>query len=142
MHLLSSPQLTPPCPALNFYMKKIILPQWLRSACAGIMLGSGTLIFTGCVATVREPGPEAYYNYQYYPDADVYYYPEDHIYYWNDGRRWRSGRELPPRIVIRQEHYEYFRGHSQQPWMERHQGEGRAGEIRHGRGDDRDRDNY
>ena len=122
-------------------MKKLNSSQWLRAACAGVLLGGGTILFTGCVATVheREPGyrETVYYDYDYYPDVNVYYYPAGRIYYWNDGGRWYSGRQLPPHYVIREEHYEHFRGHSTQPWMERHQGEGKAGDIRHDRGDDR-----
>ena len=101
-------------------MKTETFLRWLRGACAGLMLGSGTLFFTGCVATVSTPGAAVYYDYDYYPGVGVYYYPHGHVYYWNEGGAWRSGRELPPRIVIRDEHYEHFRGHTQQPWTERH----------------------
>lgn len=122
-------------------MKKLNLPHWLQGACAGIFLGSSALIFSGCEATVSTPGPEAYYDYNYYPAENVYYYPQGRIYYWNDRGRWVSGRELPRTVVIREDHYEHVRTHSTQPWIERHEGEGRAGEIRHDRGDDyHDRD--
>ncbi|GEM_PF-4506717 len=143
--LLVLPQLTPPCPALRLRMKKSNLPPWLRGACAGLILGSGALALTGCVATVREPGPayseDVYYDYDYYPGADVYYYPRGHVYYWNDRGEWHSGRELPPRIIIREDRPEHFRGHTQQPWVE-HQNEGRAGQERYENHQDRDHDRY
>jgi hypothetical protein len=122
-------------------MNKSILSQCLRGACAGILLGSA-LIFTGCVATVREPGPETYYDYNYYPAENVYYYPEGRVYYWNDHGYWRSGRALPQTIVIREDHYEHYRSHSTQPWTEQHEGEGKAGQFRHERGDDHDQYRY
>lgn len=100
------------------------------------MLGGAAILFTGCYATVSTPG-EAYYDYDYYPVANVYYYPHGRVYYWNEGGAWRSGRALPPRIIIRHQHYEHYRSHSTQPWVEHHPGEGHAGQIRHDRGDDR-----
>jgi len=123
-------------------MKKLNLQQWLRGAGAGILLGSSALIFSGCVATVREPGYSAgvYYDYNYYPAENVYYYPEGRVYYWNDRGEWRSGRALPPTVVIHEEHYEHYRSHSQQPWMER-ESEGRAGQLRRENHQDRDHDN-
>jgi hypothetical protein len=124
-------------------MKKKIVSRWLRGACAGIFLGTGALLFSGCEATVSTPDAEGYYDYNYYPAENVYYYPQGRIYYWNEDGEWRSGRALPPTVVIHEEHYEHYRSHSTQPWMERHEGEGRAGEIRHDRGDDyRDRDDH
>ena len=121
-------------------MKKLNYPKWLRGICAGLMLGGGALIFTGCEATVSTPGTEAYYDYDYYPDADVYYYPAGRVYYWNDDGRWRSGSALPPHYVIREEHYEHYRSHSRQPWTERHEGEGRPGQMWHENHEDHDRD--
>ena len=71
---------------------------------------------------VAGPGPVAYYDYDYYPEWDVYYYPEGHIYYWNDGGHWRSGGRLPSHYVLHDENRERLQLHSRQPWTE-HQSE-------------------
>jgi hypothetical protein len=65
-------------------------------------------------------GGATYYDYDYYPDEDIYFYPEAHVYYWNDGGRWRSGRDLPPRYRLNEERREHLRLHSRQPWTEHH----------------------
>jgi len=89
----------------------------LREICAGLIVGSTLLIFTGCETRVSGG---AYYDYDYYPGHDVYFYPQGRTYYWNEGGRWRSGRDLPPQIDIHAETHETFRGHTRQPWTEHH----------------------
>ena len=59
-----------------------------------------------------------YYDYYYYPEANVYFYPSGRRYYWHDGGHWRSGRRMPPRFSLREEHREHLRLHSRQPWTE------------------------
>ncbi len=105
---------------------KMNLMTWLRAARAVVLLGGMTWFGTGCtvhegVAYTEPYG--AYYDYYYYPDYDVYYYPEGRVYYWNDGGHWNSGMRLPPRYELRGSHREYMRGHTRQPWTERHERE-------------------
>ena len=95
--------------------------KWLRASCVGLIAGIGVLLSAGCVG-VAGPGPVAYYDYDYYPEWDVYYYPEGHIYYWNDGGHWRSGGRLPSHYVLRDENRERLQLHTRQPWTE-HQSE-------------------
>ena len=88
-------------------------------------MGGSILFYTGCAEEHAEYRGGAYYgggyyDYDYYPDADVYFYPEAHVYYWNDGGRWRSGRDLPPRYRLHAEHREHLRLHSREPWTEHH----------------------
>lgn len=109
------------------------MKNYLQGICAGLMLG-GVLFFTGCEGVVYTGGGGVvyagggggvvYYDYDYYPDWDVYFYPRAHIYYWYEGGRWCSGERLPPRFEIREEHREHLRLHTQQPWTEHHREHG------------------
>jgi hypothetical protein len=92
----------------------------IRRAFAGLLTGTGLLLLVGCtgVAYTTPGGSVAFYDYDYYPDGDVYFYPHDHIYYWNDGGHWRSGGRLPDRYHLREEGREHLRLHSRQPWTE------------------------
>ena|SRR5215469_17423292 len=94
--------------------------NYLRGVCAGLMLG-GTLLSAGCEGVVYTGGAGVYYDYDYYPDCDVYYYPRTRIYYWSEGGRWYSGERLPPHFEFHAEHREQLRLHSQQPWTEHHE---------------------
>jgi hypothetical protein len=101
------------------------MKSWLRAAGVGLLAGGGILCFTGCVGVAYPVGPPGvYYDYDYYPDWDVYYYPAGHIYYWNDAGHWRSGREVPRRYHFneeRQEPREHLRLQTRQPWTEHHE---------------------
>ena len=65
------------------------MTKWMRGAGAGLLAG-GTLLAGGCVA--YGPGPDGYYDYDYYPGYDVYFYPQAGIYYWNEGGHWHHDR--------------------------------------------------
>lgn len=92
----------------------------LQKAVSGVLTGTLLCLLAGCVGEVYPgPGPVAYYDYDYYPDWNVYYYPGARVYYWNDEGRWRSGPGLPPRYHLREEQREHLRLHSREPWMER-----------------------
>jgi hypothetical protein len=99
---------------LGFVMKKRI--AMVRNICAELFLGSAMLFFTGCVTYA--PGPDGYYDYDYYPERDVYFYSAGGIYYWNDGGHWRHGRHLPPQFALHQENREHLQLHTRQPWTE------------------------
>jgi hypothetical protein len=90
----------------------------VRNVCAGFLLGSAMLFSTGCVAYA--PGPDGYYDYDYYPDVDVYYYSVGGIYYWNRDGRWFHGRHLPPHFVLHDENRQHLQLHTRQPWTEHH----------------------
>ncbi len=98
------------------------MKKWIQGIVAALLCG-GLWLNTGCVG-VGYSGESAYYDYNYYPDSDVYYYPEGHVYYWNEDGRWCSGERLPERYDLHEHHYEHFRGHSRQPWTERHEEHG------------------
>ncbi len=79
-------------------------------------LGVGVLLSTGCVA--YGPGPDGYYDYDYYPDANFYYYPVGGYYYWYDGAHWQRGRHLPSGYAIHSEQRQQVRLHTTRPWTE------------------------
>lgn len=95
----------------------------LQKALVGILAAGGLAFFAGCEAEVYpEPGgPVAYYDYDYYPEANVYFYPEGHVYYWNDHDHWRSGRYLPYHYHLNEEQREHLHMRSREPWTERHE---------------------
>jgi hypothetical protein len=101
--------------------------KWTIGIFAGaLLLAAGTLTFSGCISVDHEGRDVTYYDYDYYPDWDLYYYPAEHVYYWRDGDTWVSGRELPDRYSLHEHRYEHLRLHSRHPWEEnrvRHGGE-------------------
>ena len=117
---------------------KTNIKAWLRGLSAGVVLGGVALVSPGCVFHESVPaggGPYgAYYDYDYYPGANVYYYPSGNVYYWSDGGRWYSGRRLPPRYVLRDARPEHYRSHSREPWRERQEHHEHE-EFEHGQGD-------
>lgn len=40
------------------------------------------------------------HHYVYYPRHEVYYAPSSQLWFWLDGRQWRTGADLPSRIVV------------------------------------------
>ncbi len=86
---------------------------------AAMLLAGGLTLGNGCAG--HYAGGVEYYDYDYYPDADVYFYPRGHLYYWNEEGHWRSGGELPHHYDLRQHPAERFRGHSREPWNEHHE---------------------
>ena len=93
----------------------------LRGLSAGLLSGGVIWLTPGCV-THAEVGVGGYYDYEYYPDREVYFYPEGRVYYWHEGDRWRSGRRLPAQYGLREARHEHFRAHTRQPWTERRPG--------------------
>ena len=106
----------------------------LQATCVGLLIGAGVLLSAGCVGVGYAGGSTGYYDYDYYPDRDIYFYPQGGIYYWNDGGHWRSGRRLPGRYELREERREHLQLRSRRPWTEHPQ---ERGEFERGR--DRDR---
>jgi hypothetical protein len=107
----------------RFVTMKTKLITSLRRAGAGCILAGCVVLSAGCVVhesggVVRSGGP--YYDYYYYPEAHVYYYPSGRVYYWRDGEHWRSGRRVPSRYSLHEEHREQLRLHSREPWTEHH----------------------
>lgn len=100
---------------------KTELKKRLQKAVAGTMAAAGLALLAGCAADVYPaPGGEvAYYDYDYYPDVNVYFYPHDRVYYWNDHDHWRSGRYLPNRYHLDAGHRQQLHLHSRQPWVDR-----------------------
>jgi len=94
---------------------------YLQGLCAALALGAMAL-GTGCVATVGGEGAY-YYDYDYYPDWDVYYYPEHHVYYWNEEGRWHSAERLPEHYDLRNRHVEHLHSHNREPWNGQRGGE-------------------
>ena len=90
----------------------------LQGIGAGLLLGGALLFSAGCAGVGYAGG--GYYDYDYYPDWDVYFYPQGHLYYWNEAGHWRSGAHLPEHYALRGHHSEHFRGRTQQPWTEHH----------------------
>ena len=95
------------------------MKKYLQGICVGLFL-VGPLLMTGCATYDGGGGAVVYYDYNYYPDCDVYYYPRAHVYYWNEGGAWRSGGQLPDRYAGHVQHTEQLRVQSQQPWTAHH----------------------
>ena len=100
------------------------MKRLLQGACA-VLAGAGLLLSAGCAGAGYVGG--GYYDYDYYPDWDVYYYPQGRLYYWNEAGHWRSGAELPHRYDLHQ-HRESQRLHlhTAQPWTEHRPAHGGA----------------
>jgi hypothetical protein len=101
----------------------------LRALGVGLVLGGIAWWSAGCA--VEEHGPYragVYYDYDYYPDADVYFYPEGRIYYWRHEGHWKSGPVLPDRYVLREERREHLHLRTREPWSERRGHESREQE--------------
>jgi len=94
----------------------------LGGAGVGLLLGGLAALSSGCAGGVAyESGPYAgYYDYDYYPDLDVYYNPAGGYYHWYDGGHWRTGHHLPPRYTIGKAYHERMRFHTSHPWTEAH----------------------
>jgi hypothetical protein len=115
------------------------MKKWFQGMGAVFLLGGSLLMFSGCVGADYEGGGVAYYDYDYYPDWDIYYYPRGHVYYWNDEGHWHSGGRLPERYELREHHSEQLHLRSQQPWTEHHaEHPGEAPHHQHEHDHDRD----
>lgn len=93
----------------------------LQIAIAGLLWGGGLLLSAGCTGVAYTGRPPGLYDYDYYPDWDVYYYPEGRIYYWNDDGHWRSGPEVPHWYHLHSEGREHLQLHTRRPWTEHHE---------------------
>ena len=94
------------------------LVRCLSWAGMGLLFGGACLLTQGCSSTEAITGPPAVatYDYDYYPDWNVYYYPAGSTYYWYDNGTWVSGSRLPPRYVIRTARHEHVHSQSREPW--------------------------
>ncbi len=101
---------------------KANIKRWVRGAAAGLVFGGMTLLTAGCAGTATTYTAVPYgasYEYEYYPDWNVYYYPAGGTYTWYEHGHWRSARHLPPRYTIGHARHERMRFHSREPWLER-----------------------
>lgn len=103
-------------------MKSKILNR-AQNTVIGLLAAGALSLLAGCAADVYpEPvGGVAYYDYDYYPDADVYFYPEGHYYYWRDHDHWRHGGRLPYDYHLNEEHREHLHLRTREPWTEHHE---------------------
>jgi len=101
---------------------KTKLMKWVPGACACSLFAGSVMWFAGCVApaSVQYSATAPYYDYYYYPQANVYFYPSGHVYYWHDGSRWQSGRHVPSRYSFHDERRQQLRLHTREPWTEHH----------------------
>jgi len=95
----------------------------LRGAWVGFLLAGFVVLSAGCVVrggggVVYSEAP--YYDYYYYPDANVYFYPRGRIYYWRDGEHWRSGTRVPSRYSFHEGRRDQLRLRTREPWTEHH----------------------
>jgi hypothetical protein len=69
-----------------------------------IYLGALAFLTAGCFVGVRGGGPVGYvggvYDYDYYPESEVYYSGDRHMYYYNSGGSWVAAATLPPTINL------------------------------------------
>lgn len=68
------------------------------------LAGSLAVAASGCVYVPNQPVPRSnapyYYDYYYYPHADVYFQLYTGEYYYRSGGNWRQARALPPNIYL------------------------------------------
>jgi len=82
------------------------------------------LTAAGCDYYPRHPGPPPranapyYYDYYYYPHADVYFHIYTGEYYYRDGRDWRRARNLPPKIYLDPRDRHQLRIQSDKPYAD------------------------
>jgi len=93
------------------------MTKWLLGIGAVLLLAGGLILTSGCVGVGYEGGV-AYYDYDYYPDWDIYYYPRGHAWYWSEGGSWHSGRALPRHYVVEGHAHESLHLQTRQPWSE------------------------
>ncbi|HVM51442.1 MAG TPA: hypothetical protein VMU04_25650 [Candidatus Acidoferrum sp.] len=84
----------------------------------GLLFGGACLLTQGCSSTEAVTGPPAVatYDYDYYPDWNVYYSASDGTYHWYDNGQWRAARHLPPRYASRTARHETVTFDTQTPW--------------------------
>jgi hypothetical protein len=94
---------------------------WLQRAWAGFLVAGFAVLPAGCAVhggVAYSDGP--YYDYYYYPEANVYFYPSGRIYYWHDGGHWHSGRRVPSHYSFHEGHHEQLHLRTREPWTEHH----------------------
>jgi hypothetical protein len=90
-----------------------------------------TLVFlSGCTATAHSTpyygsdhgySSSRYYQYYYYPDADIYYDPYRRKYHYNHGTHgWVSVTFLPSYILYDKHRYHVIRSPHHRPWKHKH----------------------
>ncbi|HVM51441.1 MAG TPA: hypothetical protein VMU04_25645 [Candidatus Acidoferrum sp.] len=107
------------------------IKNWFAAATTALLLGSAAVLTSGCAGGTYATGPYSYYDYDYYPDLNVYYYPAGGYYNWYQGGVWHTGRHLPPRYTLAHSHHERLRFRTNRPWSEGHhpfEGSGRPGD--------------
>jgi hypothetical protein len=86
-------------------MKRVKLPRGLLLS---LMCAVAVSMLVGCIVEGPPPPPpppgppvaEAGYDYEYYPDEEVYFYPATGVYFWFGGGGWHSGPHAPDGIVL------------------------------------------
>ena len=78
--------------------------QLLQIVAVGGISAFGFLSISGChdgddrhrhVQQIETERRAEVYDYEYYPDSEVYYYPQRRVYYWRESGEWRNGDRLP-----------------------------------------------
>lgn len=115
------------------------ITEVLKKSGASLVLGASLLFSGGCairgVVYPAGPPPGVVYDYDYYPDWNVYFYPRGGIYYWHDDDdgHWHSGVHLPHRYEFHHEHPEHLRLHTPRPWTAHRPAPHRESREEHGR---------
>lgn len=71
----------------------------LAGGAAAALAGCGPAYY-GAPPPGPRPRPVGYYEYYYYPYADVYFHVYTGYYYYVVGGTWHRARALPPRYVL------------------------------------------
>ena len=99
------------------------MPLGFQSVCALVLLFGGLLLSPGCAGVSSGYSDVLYYQYDYYPDWNVYYYTADHIYYWSENGNWYAGERLPSRYHGTPPRVQHLVLRTPEPWNE-NQGQG------------------
>jgi hypothetical protein len=93
------------------------MSRYLAAAAAATFFSMGlAACHHGYVEVSNTPVATGYYDYEYYPDSEVYYYPTEHVYYWRDHDRWEHGRDLPGHIRVDRDSHVALRLNTARPY--------------------------
>jgi hypothetical protein len=79
--------------------------QWIAGAATGVVVVMGAAAcHRGYVEVSNGPVAVGTYDYEYYPDSQVYFYPTERVYYWHGHDGWEHGRDLPAQVHVDRGH--------------------------------------
>jgi hypothetical protein len=100
-------------------LKRSLLTLLLIATASLVMVGCETITHTRTTVYVEDDGGPyngAYYEYDYYPGAEVYYDTGRRIYYYHGPDGWVSSSSLPAHISLHLYRRHHFRSRHRHPY--------------------------